>query len=191
MNGCRHVGIIVVVHGASELILCESIRANLRLPIEIISKNKGSNSIQINKLETFFLEKNFNKYIFNQSKFQTENGKLVNTKIFTIMDTDDCNCDTLGRYKCGSIFSRSPYFNMISPIFNSPDLDSVMEELGYYIDKDQKRKSYGKIFPGENGDIKAAETLRDQVSDLSSTNLGIFLDHCIKESRKNSFNNWR
>jgi len=192
MSGLRHVRTIVVAHGASEVILCESIKANLRLPMEIISENGGSKCIQINALRNFFSEDNFSKHIEQFSKshrFQIENNRmLVNTTIFTIMDTDDCKSNTLDCYKNGDLFSESPYSSMIVPIFNSPKLDSVMEEMGFAIDTRQKRKSYERIFPGENGNVEAALKLLDNVTGIKNSNLNIFLEHCVKEARKNSFN---
>jgi hypothetical protein len=191
MTGLRHVRTIVVAHGASELILCRSIRTNLRLPLEIITENQGSKCIQVNVLEKFFSEKNFAKYLAQSpgiQKFQLRDGELVNTTIFPIMDTDDCSKDTLKRYMSGEMFSGSPYSSMIKPIFNSPNLDSVMEEIGFTINRKEKRKSYERIFPGENGDLEAASGLLDLVSDLQNSNFKIFLEHCIKEARKNSYN---
>jgi hypothetical protein len=96
MSGLRYVRTIVVAHGASEVKLCESVRANLKIPMEILSENAGSKCIQINSLEDLFSEKIFKKYIarFAKSpKFEIKNKTLVNTKIFPIMDTDDCSKD--------------------------------------------------------------------------------------------------
>ena len=38
---------IVIVHGKSELQMCDFIKRKLKLKIDIVSKNKGGNSIQI------------------------------------------------------------------------------------------------------------------------------------------------
>ena len=112
MRGISYVRTIVVAHGASEVILCRSIQANLRLPMEIISENGGSKSIQINGLNKFFNESCFSNHLNRLSKSQRvqfENGTLINTKIFTIMDTDDCSEKTLAEYKDRRIFSKCPY----------------------------------------------------------------------------------
>jgi hypothetical protein len=63
-----------------------------------------------------------------------------------------------------------------------------MRELGYIIDEKQKMKSYEKIFPADNGNIGAALELQESISGLRTSNLNVFLDHCVKEARKNSFN---
>jgi len=191
MRIARFAHTIVILHGASEKILCESMRANLRLPMHLISERGGSKPIQIDKLGDYFAKGAFSRrldQLSKEQKIQLVDGIPMNTKVFTIMDTDDCKEHTLKRYKDGSLFSKSPFSKIITPIFNSPNLDSVMEEMGYLIDQRQKRKSYERIFPGENGDIVAAKKLRDNVSVLNSTNLNILLDHCIDEARKNSFN---
>lgn len=46
----RYVKNIVLVHGKSEQIICEYIKSNLRLPIEIFSHNNGKNNIEINSV---------------------------------------------------------------------------------------------------------------------------------------------
>lgn len=190
MRGVSYVRTVVVVHGASERILCESIGANLRLPMKIIANKNGAASIQINGLSKFLKKsclKSHEALLSECPRIQSDKGKAVNIKIFTIMDTDDCNDNKLlASYKDGSIFSQSAFSDAITPIFNSPKLDSVMEHIGHPIDEKQKTKSYSKIFPGESGDIETAVKLRDEVSSLSETNLCIFLNHCIEESRKDS-----
>lgn len=55
----RYLKALVIVHGKSEKQICEYIKSNLRLKIEIVSKEKGEKSIQINSL----------KHILNDSRF--------------------------------------------------------------------------------------------------------------------------
>ncbi len=49
----------VIVHGKSEMHLVQFIYTNLHLPVKIISKNKGRESIQINGLRDFLNKKYF------------------------------------------------------------------------------------------------------------------------------------
>lgn len=41
---------VVIVHGKSEKQICEYIKSNLRLKIDIVSEKRGEKSIQINGL---------------------------------------------------------------------------------------------------------------------------------------------
>lgn len=59
---------IVIVHGKSEKQVCEYIKSNLRLKIEIESEKKGEKSIQITSLMR----------ILNNSKFRTQGAFLKN-----------------------------------------------------------------------------------------------------------------
>lgn len=52
--------VMSIVHGKSELCICNSIKSNLKLKHEIISEKKGSNSIQI----TSVMKKILNNTIF-------------------------------------------------------------------------------------------------------------------------------
>ena len=45
--------IITIVHGKSEYCICKSIQSNLRLKQEIIARDKGKSSIQINGIMDF------------------------------------------------------------------------------------------------------------------------------------------
>jgi len=50
---------VVIVHGKSELVMCQHIRKNLRLKIEIAAEKKGEKSIQINGLLKFLESRHF------------------------------------------------------------------------------------------------------------------------------------
>lgn len=99
----KYLKCIVIVHGKSEKQICEYIKLNLRQKMEIISKSKGENSIQINGIR---------KMLDKDARFATQNGfirefsdveittvkrkKVISPdlKIFIIMDTDDCTEET-------------------------------------------------------------------------------------------------
>ena len=90
LNYCKAV---VIVHGKSEYLMVQHIKSSLHLPIEIYAKKKGNNSIQITSLMLVL-----NNSIFKTKKslernydIEKEKNKYKNFKIFTIMDTDDCN----------------------------------------------------------------------------------------------------
>ena len=87
---------VVIVHGKSEKQICQHIKQNLRLRIEIESEKNGEKSIQITSLNRLLNNKKFkskNTFLKNFPYIELdENGKEINHdfKIFIIMDTDDC-----------------------------------------------------------------------------------------------------
>lgn len=179
---------LAVVHGASEYILCDSIKSNLRIPMIICAENKGRESIQINGIANYMSTGSFRSHLKLSRvypKLQYSKGKIQRITIFTIMDTDDCQEHTFTEYKNKELFFNSPFCENIVPIYNSPNLDNVMTELGFPIDKNNKRKSYEKCFPGKNGDIKTAQQLLKLCEKNPNTNLEHFIRYCIENAPTN------
>ncbi|MDA0067171.1 hypothetical protein OFS07_12975 [Brachyspira hyodysenteriae] len=88
---------IVIVHGQSELQMCNFIKNKLRLKIDIISKDKGGHSIQISSIMKRLKGKDINssdnfKNTYNDELKIEDNEIIIDKdfKIFIIMDTDDC-----------------------------------------------------------------------------------------------------
>lgn len=82
------------------------------------------------------------------------------------MDTDDCDSKTLKSYKSKNLFSGHWLRPYIIPIYNTPNLDSVLRSLSYPIDSKKKTDSYQKVFPGNSGDQKAFLELKDRIKKL-------------------------
>ena len=85
----------VMVHGKSERYLASYIYTNLHLPVVIIDKNNGRNSIQINALKNILSSKPYNNLKSFSDEYSVEYDRkekaLKNFKLFIIMDTDDCS----------------------------------------------------------------------------------------------------
>lgn len=191
MRGLSYVKIIVIAHGQSEVILCESIKSNLRIPMIIESHNNGRNSIQVNGVLNFLSSGSFKSHHSLRTKYPRLefSNKLLSkdTKIFTIMDMDDCDEKKQKSYINGSLFNDNIFAEYITPIFNAPNLDDIMRELGYCINEHNKVESYEKVFPGRNGDFEAAKKLHDMFVKIPITNMEVFLSHCLLEVRNNRF----
>lgn len=155
---------LIICHGKSEEIFSKNIRSNLRLPICIYRDPKG-NSIQITSIKHLMRSRLFKQGNFTQEmcKYISEDNKngLKNFKIFFIMDTDDCDGQMLKKYKNKTMFNNHWLKPYIVPIYNSPNLDQVLIDLGYDIDPKRKVASYQKVFPGVSGDMKTFEKLLD------------------------------
>ena len=158
----------VMVHGKSERYLASYIYTNLHLPVVIIDKNKGRNSIQINALKNILSSKPYNNLKSFADEYSVEYDRkekaLKNFKLFIIMDTDDCSEKTREDYISGKLFENSCLKEYIVPIFNSPNLEEVMIKSGIMTKKiqdSQKGSYYSKIFP-INQDPFSNDTL-DQI----------------------------
>lgn len=181
---------LVIAHGASEYQIALHIKSKLRLPLEISSKDNGKHSIQINSLMAWL-----NKQFPTQAKFRKEyynvqcNRKsLENFVVFPIMDTDDCEPESLSDdFKDKSLFTGHWLKPYIHPIYNSPSLEHILFSTGI-IDKmlpdDDKTKTYRRIFPIDKNappktNKKDIEDLRDRIGQAKNTNITEFIDYCL------------
>lgn len=127
----------VVVHGKSELVLVKYIYTNLHLPVKIIAKDKGRGSIQINGLMDFLNKKQFRTIKEFANEYSVEYDKktkrLKNFKLFTIMDTDDCDEATKEKYISGKLFDGHPLKEYIVPVYNITNLEDVMLKAGIMV----------------------------------------------------------
>ena len=187
---------IVIVHGKCELIMCNYIKNNLRLTMDILSDKKGTISIQISSLQKFLKKKSLESFEEFSLKYDNEqqiekeegsNGKLKNFKIFTIMDTDDCTSEQAEAYKDKSMFKKYWFYDYIVPIYDSPDLDSILKKCNVLPndkvrDKDKVRL-YSRAFPIDRSykksDAVQLEELSNQLAKDKNTNLEEFLKYCL------------
>ena len=181
----------VMVHGKSERYLASYIYTNLHLPVVIIDKNNGRNSIQINALKNILSSKPYNNLKSFADEYSVEYDRkekaLKNFKLFIIMDTDDCSEKTREDYISGKLFENSCLKEYIVPIFNSPNLEEVMIKSGIMTKKiqdSQKGSYYSKIFP-INQDPFSNDTL-DQIrlflkrlENVKETNLQEYIYYCL------------
>lgn len=65
-------------------------------------------------------------------------------RIYPIMDVDG-DSRSFGPYRTGNMFSGNPLVGYIVPIYNNPNLDSVMEEIGYGNVSGKKAMAYSEM----------------------------------------------
>lgn len=184
---------VVIVHGKSEKQICDYIKSNLRLKMEVVSKEKGEKSIQINSLKHILGDYRFNSFESFVSFFDDVEVLKVNKekrlspdfKIFIIMDTDDCTESEKQQFISKEMFRKHWAYEYIVPIYDSPDLENVMVKAGIKFEKKgvDRKKEYIKIFPtdkkykvGEGVELgKFAKDLKK----VKDTNLDLFVDFCL------------
>jgi hypothetical protein len=183
----------VMVHGKSEFALVKYIYTNLHLPVKIISKDKGRGSIQINGLTDILNKKQFrslkefaNEYTI---EYDRKMKKLINFKLFIIMDTDDCTDATKEKYISGALFEGVPLKEYIVPIYNISNLEDVMIKAGIMfkrIPDAQKGTYYSKIFPINTDPVSVdtvnqVRTFAAKIKGIRETNMLSFIEYCFQQ----------
>ena len=183
----------VIVHGKSEMHLVQFIYTNLHLPVKIISKNKGRESIQINGLRDFLNKRYFRTLSTFANEYSVEydkkTKKLKNFKLFIIMDTDDCSEKVREEYISGELFRGHPLQEYIVPIYNIRNLEDVMikaDIMTKRIPDSQKGTYYSKIFPINTEPVSMdtlfqIRTFASKIKGLQQTNLLDFIEYCFEQ----------
>ena len=194
MRKLNYTKAVVIVHGKSEKQICQYIKNKLRLKIEIYSDKNGEKSIQITSLKNTLNNKIFKSYINFINTFEdielTADNKNINNdfKIFIIMDTDDCSEAEKIKFINKEMFKGHWAYDYIAPIYNIPELETVLTEAKVPFTKTgvKRKKEYIKLFPT---DPKYTKTDEVQIKELlntlkkqKNTNLNEFLDFCLKIS---------
>lgn len=180
--------VIAIVHGQSEYKLCQSIKSNLRLKHEIISRDKGKHSIQVTGVMDILNDSRFRTLNAFKREFPdvaVEKRKLINFKLFIIMDVDDCTEIQKNKYITKELFQGHWLADYIVPIYNEPDLEATMNSINIEI---QKKKDYITIFPTNHGDLnmEMAKELGSKLKKCPCSNLYEYIQYCIEIAEKNA-----
>lgn len=184
---------IVIVHGKSEKQICDYIKSNLRLRMEVVSKEKGEKSIQINSLKRIlgdFRFQSFESFIKFYDDVEVLKGKREKRlspefKIFIIMDTDDCSESEKQQFISKEMFKKHWAYEYIVPIYDSPDLENVMVKAGIKFEKKgvERKKEYIKIFPTDKkykvGEGIELQEFARNLKKVKETNLELFVEFCL------------
>lgn len=180
---------IVICHGKSEKLICEFIKSNLRIQIEIDSDKKGKKSIQITSIMKFLNGEIYKNVDSFKNKFDDiepiENIKNLPSyfKVFIIMDTDDCNESQKKSFKDKSMFKKHWLYDYIVPIYNDDNLEEVLVDVGIKFQKsgNERKSEYPKVFP-MNGisDIESIKKFGNRLKKSKKTNMEEFIDFCLE-----------
>lgn len=189
---------IVIVHGKSELQMCNFIKNKLRLNnIHIISKDNGKHSIQISSVMKRLNGKDINtldnfKNTYNDYLEIKDNKTIIDKdfKIFIIMDTDDCkNEQEKNNFINKNMFNNYWAYDYIIPIYNITKLEDVLIKAEI-IDKNtiknkKDKKNYKiKIFPitkqDMESDVKQIEEFYQKLLKAKNiSNMHEFIKFCL------------
>jgi len=179
---------MVIVHGKSELQLCQSIRSNLRIKKEIVSRDNGRHSIQITSVMNILNGSPFHsikKFLKEYGDIECEGGRPVNFKLFIIMDVDDCTEEQCERFKNKEMFLEHWLHEYIIPVHNHKNLEDTMDEAGIEVNR---KKDYIMIFPTNHGDLnmEMAEAFLNKLKCCKpeTTNLHEYIAHCLNIAKE-------
>ena len=181
-----HSNIIVIAHGKSEMIMANAMKKALRLQITVFNPYDGRQDVSIGNILEVMENNGFqNEHILHKKYPVLDyrmHGKpsMPDLKIFPIMDIDSYGKNRKA-YETGNMFKDCIFANRIVPIFNEPNLDEVMNELGYSIDAYDSNKisSYHDIFDSMRPDDYLDLTIRlRRIPEM--TNLPLFLETCLR-----------
>lgn len=179
---------VVICHGKSEMLMCDFMKSNLKIRIDVVADKKGKKSIQITSLKKYFDNAIFkNKECFC-AKYGDDlpNGKIPDDfKIFVIMDLDDCTKQQKESFLNKSMFKNHELYNYIVPIFNNPELESVLIKSKISYEKSKgKIEQYIKIFPTDkkyiNNDIIQVDEFGKNLKPNENTNMDELVDFVLK-----------
>ena len=175
--------VMTIVHGKSEYCICSSIKSNLRIKHEIYADKKGAKSIQIDSLMNVLESTKFNSFRNFTKHFPDvayHKKRLIDFKLFIIMDLDDCSIEMRNRYLNKEMFAKHWLYEYIVPIYNDPNLEQTMCEAGVTINKNEKKK-YFTVFPTNHGDldIEMAQEFLESLKQCKNSNLAIYVEHCL------------
>ena len=187
MKSLNYTKAVVIVHGKSEKQICQYIKNKLRLKMEIYSDKNGEKAIQITSLKNTLNNKIFKS--FKNIKLTNDEKNIDDEfKIFIIMDTDDCTEKQKKDFINKEIFKEHWAYKYIVPIYNIPELESVLEmaKIPFTKTGDKRKKEYIKLFPTdpryEKTDEIQIKELLNTLKKQNNTNLNEFLDFCLKSS---------
>ena len=180
---------LVICHGKSEKLICDFIKSNLRIQIEIDSDKKGKKSIQITSIMKFLSGEKYKNIASFKNKFddieQIKDKKKLPSyfKIFIIMDTDDCNENQKKFFKDKSMFNEHWLYDYIVPIYNDSNLEEVLVDAGIKFQKsgNERKTEYPKVFP-MNGisDVEGIKKFGKALGNSKKTNMEEFINFCLE-----------
>jgi len=102
-----------------------------------------------------------------------------------MMDTDDCSQKEAKNFKNNDMFKEHWADEYIVPIYQTPELETVLTKSGVLFKKKgkERKKEYIEIFPTDEkykkSDTLQVKELADMVRKNSNTNLTELLDFCL------------
>ena len=191
---------VVICHGKSEKQMCDFIKSNLRIRIAVESDKKSEKSIQVTSVMKILNSRKFKTFqdfitTFEDveiCKIKTKKFLTDDFKIFIILDTDDCNEAQKKAFINKEMFRNHWAYRYIFPIYNNPQLESVLTKSHIKFEKkgDARKQEYIKIFPTDpkyqRREVIQVKEFGDNLRKNPDTNMEEFIDFCLNLKNTNS-----
>lgn len=119
-------------------------------------------------------------------KIKTKKYLTDEFRVFIIMDTDDCTDKQKNDYINKEMFRNHWLYPYIVPIFNSPNLENILEKAKIKFEKKgkERKKEYIKIFPTDskykNNEMIQIKDFCENLKKVKNTNMEEFINFCIE-----------
>ncbi|TGD22737.1 hypothetical protein EGT49_08120 [Companilactobacillus suantsaicola] len=184
---------IVICHGLSEYKLVSTIKSKLRLNIEIFAREKGRTSIQIDGLPEIFnngVFRNVKTLTRRYDNINSHKKNLIDCRIFTIMDVDDCRDVSIrNNYLNGNVsgLGRHELKEFITPIYFRENLEDVLNDIKFpFVAKNNRDKhQYVKVFGPESNLLADEQSITDlciKMKKSERTNFDSFIEYCFNHT---------
>lgn len=128
--------LVAIVHGKSEDILVKGLGMSMNLRVLTFSRNGGNENIAMSALPfilarpPFDSEKSLHRDYPLLDYRPREVPRIPGLGLYPVMDHDGDDRN-LRSYISGDLFRGCPLGDRVVPIINIPNLDAVMESIGY------------------------------------------------------------
>lgn len=122
-------------------------------------------------------------------EYDRKTKRLINFKLFIIMDTDDCDEITRSKYISKELFDGHPLKDYIVPLYNDTNLEDVMIKSGIMVKRipdAQKGSYYTKIFPINTkplsiDTVNQVRIFAKKIDGVKETNMLAFVEYCFQQ----------
>lgn len=167
---------IVLVHGDTEYLLFDWIRSSLKTDFVIHPKLGSGHTISMKGVAEVLSSPPFDRTASLHSAFRTldydeSRRELVKLRVYPVLDVDG-DTASFRSYASRDAFRDVPLRNNIYPVYNNPNLESVLSEVG--LDVNHDLKSFRKFL-----DRQRFDDFRERISgyDRNSSNMIDVVDH--------------
>lgn len=171
----------IVCHGESELIFVKQLQVNNRRSLNPLADKNGKQTIMIDTINKFLnsLFPSKQEYLKKtKDLICVQKGKIINHKIFCIMDKDDKSDALFNAYKNKELFKEEWWGkeDLIVPIYFDPSLDEIFTKNGFPINKKRSKPAQYFKYLSMNFD-QVIEMLKNVP--ISQSNISVLLDYLV------------
>ena len=170
---------VIIAHGKSEVLLFWGLFTRFDIDANIFSLENGERGIPMSHLPQVLSERPFITERMLADRWRGldyRSGHIPGLGIFPVADHDDDDRNLRG-YISGDLLRGCPLHDRVVPIVNRPDLNSVMERIGYGRPRDKVEFYHGLV--GHGCDVMG---MYDRFRGCSDTNLDVLIHRLLSSS---------